>query len=128
YLGPRLFRIKFFAKLLDQKKIDMVTRFYQRYGVLTLIWGRFIPFGVRNALFLSAGLGRMNAVKFALADLLACIISFTVYYSLYYLYGETVVEYVKRSNIVIFSIFLGIILFLLWKKRRSKRQEQENLG
>ena len=59
-LGPRLWEMKWFARMVSQDKVDKVTSFYERYGVFTLVVGRFIPFGVRNALFLTAGLGKMD--------------------------------------------------------------------
>lgn len=123
FLGSKLTQIKFFAKMLDQKKIDHVTDFYHRYGVWTLIIGRFIPFGIRNALFISAGLGKMNALKFALSDLLACAISCSFFFWLYYSFGNTVIEYVKKGNIVIFSVFaLAATGYFIHKKIDDRKK------
>ena len=66
-LGPKLFSIKFLAGMAPPERIDKISAYYDKYGVMTLILGRFIPFGVRNALFLTAGLGKMNFTKFALS-------------------------------------------------------------
>lgn len=122
YLGPKLFEIKFFANMVPPERIEKVNQFYAKYGVATLIIGRFIPFGVRNALFLTAGLGKMNAWKFALSDLLACTISCVTFFYLYYTFGESVIEIVKKGNIVIFSVFLlaGLGYFIKKKKTESK--------
>ena len=38
--------------------------FYKKYGALTLVIGRFIPFGVRNAIFLTSGISKMPFAKF----------------------------------------------------------------
>src|SRR5690606_28372717 len=92
FLGPKFFRIKLFANMVPPERLAKISGFYERYGVWTLIIGRFIPFGVRNGLFLAAGLSRMNAVKFALSDLLAATISCGVYFTLYYQFGESVIE------------------------------------
>lgn len=124
YLGPKLFQIKFFAKMIDQKKIDKVTSFYNKYGVWTLIIGRFIPFGVRNALFITAGLGKMNALKFALSDLVACIISCSFFFWLYRTYGETVVEYVKKGNIILISVAaLAVTGYYIHKKIDERKKK-----
>ncbi|MCP4911799.1 MAG: DedA family protein [Oligoflexia bacterium] len=122
YLGPKLFEIKFFANMVPPERIEKVNQFYSKYGVATLIIGRFIPFGVRNALFLTAGLGKMNAWKFALSDLLACTISCVTFFYLYYTFGESVIEIVKKGNIVIFSVFVlaGLGYFIKKKKAESK--------
>lgn len=118
-LGPKLFEIKFFAKMASQDKIDKISLFYEKYGIVTLIFGRFIPFGVRNALFLTAGLGKMNAVKFALSDLLACTISTVCFFSLYYKFGESVIEYVKEGNIILFSLVAVVLtVYLIIKRKR----------
>lgn len=98
YLGPKIFQIKMFSSMVSQEKIDKVNSFYSKYGVVTLILGRFIPFGVRNALFFTAGLGKMNAVKFALSDLLACTISCVTFFYLYYTFGESGIE-IGRAHV-----------------------------
>lgn len=117
FLGPKLWNIKFFSKMVSKERVSQVTNFYQKYGIFTLIFGRFIPFGVRNALFLTAGLGKMNFLKFALSDLLACTVSCTTYFYLYYQYGETVIEYIKQANYIIFALALSLVLFLFFKKK-----------
>ncbi|EPZ52076.1 SNARE-like domain protein [Bacteriovorax sp. BAL6_X] len=120
YLGPKIFGIKFFASMVTPERLDTVNAFFKKYGVFTLIFGRFVPFGFRNALFLSAGLGRMNAWKFALSDLLAASISCVVYFTVYYKFGETAIEYIKKSNYVIGAVALAVILGVIvskWKKR-----------
>ncbi len=120
YLGSKIFKMKLFASMASPEKIDKVHSFYEKYGIITLLVGRFIPFGVRNALFLTAGLGKMNAWKFALSDLLACTISCVTFFWLYYTYGNTVIEYVKKGNIIIFSIAAILAIGIIIKKKTSK--------
>ena len=120
FLGERLWNIKWFAKMVSREKVERLSNFYKKYGVLTLIFGRFIPFGVRNALFLTAGIGKMNFLKFALSDLLAATISCSFFFYLYYTYGESVIEIIKKGNIVIFVIALLIASAIFFKKRSQK--------
>ena len=120
YLGPKLWNIKFFANMVSKDKVEKMSSFYSKYGALTLVFGRFIPFGVRNGLFLTAGLGKMNFLRFALSDLLAATISCTTFFTLYYKYGKSVIEIVKRGNMIIFSIALvALCIFLLNKKMKK---------
>jgi len=120
HFGPKIWNIKFFAKMVSPEKVDQLGGFYKKYGVFTLLIGRFIPFGVRNGLFLTAGLTKMNFLKFALADLVACTISCTLFFNLYYKFGESVTEYVKKGNIILFSLFiLGLLTYFI-KKRKEK--------
>jgi len=111
FLGPKIFKIKLIAKFIDKKKLDKVSSFYEKYGIVTLIFGRFIPFGVRNALFISAGLAKMKS------DLLACSISSIFFFSLYYTFGESVIEIVKKGNLILFTIVALCTLGYLVKKK-----------
>jgi len=117
--GPKLFKVRFFAGMAPPERMAKITVYYKRYGVMTLILGRFIPFGVRNALFLTAGLGKMNFTKFALSDLLACTISNISFFSLYYYYGEKVIDYIKQGNMVIFGLALILVGIVWYKKKRT---------
>ncbi|MGY6274214.1 DedA family protein [Methylomonas sp. MgM2] len=120
-VGPKLLKIKFFAGIAKPERIKKIHDYYERYGVVTLIFGRFIPFGVRNGLFLTAGFGRMSWVKFALSDLLACTISSVTYFTLYYRYGASVIDFVKEANTVIFIAALTIVGFLYFRKRKTRQ-------
>ena len=117
-IGPKLFEIRFFANMVPPERITKISTYYEKYGVVTLILGRFIPFGVRNALFLTAGLGKMNFIKFALSDLLACTISSVSFFSLYYFYGESVIAYIKQGNMLLFSLVL-VLLCVFWFRKKQ---------
>jgi membrane protein DedA with SNARE-associated domain len=121
-LGPKLFEISFFKNMMSEKKRVKIHSFYSRYGVITLILGRFVPFGVRNGLFLTAGLGKMNFKKFALSDLLACTISSLTFFTLYYKFGKEITEIIKKGNIIIFSLAGIFILYLLFKKKLTRNK------
>src|SRR5690606_2438319 len=101
-------------------KVAKINAYYERYGVATLIFGRFIPFGVRNALFLTAGIGRMGPLKFVLADWLACTISCSVFFYIYYTFGEGVVGMVRNANIAIFALAVVVVAALLIRSRVRK--------
>ena len=57
-LGPKLYEIKWFSRFITAKRISALHHYYERFGILTFIVGRFVPGGVRNALFMTSGLGR----------------------------------------------------------------------
>ena len=121
YLGSKIFGMKFFSKKGVLKKMRTIESFYDKYGVLTLFFGRFIPFGVRNLLFITAGLGKMNTWKFALSDLCSCLISCSGYFWLYKTYGSSVFPYLKQGNVVIVSLLILLIpiVFAARKKMHS---------
>lgn len=126
-LGPKLWKIKFFSKMVTPEKVDKVAGFYKRNGFLTLAIGRFIPFGVRNALFITAGFTKMNLTKFALYDLFAASISCTLFFNLYYRYGETVIEYIKKGNMIIFGLFLTAGAIYLFRQRMTKNRKKSEV-
>jgi membrane-associated protein len=123
-LGPKLWKIKFFANMVDPKLVDKLSGFYNKYGMMTLIVGRFIPFGVRNGLFLTAGLSKMDAKKFAFSDLIATTITCSIFFTLYFHYGESVIEFVKKFNIIIFSIaaIASLTYFIVKKRQKTSNQ------
>lgn len=120
FLGPKILKIKFFSSIVTAERRVKIHSYYEKYGIITLILGRFIPFGVRNGLFLTAGLGKMNPLKFSLSDLLACTISCVVFFSLYFKFGNQVLEYVKKGNIFIFGVAAMAVIILLLVKKKKK--------
>lgn len=116
--GARIWEIRWFRRMVPRSTVDKVSQFYKRYGVSVLIVGRFIPFGVRNALFLTAGMGKMNWLRFVLADLVAATISCTGFFWLYYTYGEQVVSLVREGNLVVFGVAAAAVLVLVFRQRR----------
>lgn len=123
YFGPKLWNIKWFAKTFERKKVDQIHHYYAQYGFLTLLIGRFIPFGVRNGLFLTAGLGKMPFGKFILSDGIACALSNTVLFTLAYTVGKNysmLLDALKTFNLFLFSAFVVSIIGWFWYKRRKK--------
>jgi len=128
FLGPKLMKIKFFARTLPPKKLARVQKFLEKNGTLTLILGRFIPFGVRNTMFMTAGMTRMNPIKFALSDLIASALTCSSYFYLYYKFGDQMLEIVKRFNILLFSLFIVGFFFYLYKRRTAPKQAHSDLN
>ena len=126
-VGPKLLEIKFFSTIVTPERREKIHAYYEKYGVITLILGRFIPFGVRNGLFLTAGLGQMNFLKFLLADLLACTISTITFFTLYYNFGKAVVSYVMEANVVIFGLAAVLVGGYVLFRRKRKNAEASAL-
>lgn len=124
-LGMKLFKIKWFKKTFPKKKLAKVKLFYKKYGFYTLLVGRFIPFGVRNCLFFTAGMTRMNLVKFAISDGIACFCSNIFLFSIAYSIGKNyhaLFTYLKKVNIFIFVFFIfTIIAFFCYYKKKKKK-------
>lgn len=119
-LGSKLYQIRFLSRLISKEKIEKMSRYFESHGMKTLIVGRFIPFGFRNAMFLSAGISRMNFYRFAFADWVACTISTSTFFALYYTIGSPVIAWVKKGNIIIFAVFVVVITAAYAINRRRK--------
>ena len=120
FLGPKLWKIPYLKKISGPEKVAKLGKFYQKNGLLTLLVGRFIPFGVRNALFITAGISKMNFAKFALFDLTAVTVSCSLYFSLYYTFGMDIIEYVKRGNIILFTLFAIVLVIYFYYRKTLK--------
>jgi membrane-associated protein len=124
-LGPKLMKLRFFQKILDAQKLEKIHKFYEKHGFLTLLIGRFIPFGVRNAIFMSTGMSRLSFGKFIARDSIACFVWSSTTFCLFYLLGQNyqlLYRYVKAFNVLIFALFAISVIGIIWYKRRKKRQ------
>jgi len=130
-LGPKLYDIKWFSHILTIKRIERLHRFYERFGILTFFVGRFIPGGVRNALFMTSGLGKMPFHKFILRDFPACLLSASVIFYIGYLFGENfqvVIDYFKTYNtIALILIILAITIAILLTRKRKKTKKVDEI-
>lgn len=124
-LGGYLLRYRFFSKLLPPPRLERAKSFYEKYGLLTLMIGRFIPFGVRNCIFMTTGISKQNFFSFILRDALACFVWVSTAFALFYTLSQKsllLYSYLKTFNILIFSLFSVAGIAFIWykiKKRKS---------
>jgi membrane-associated protein len=127
-LGPKLYGIPWFNHFVTPKRIIKLHHLYEKWGILTFIVGRFIPGGVRNALFITSGLGKMPFLKFIMRDAVACLIASSTIFYLGYIFGENysvIVSYIKKYELAVIFILLTIILtfiFITIRNRSKKNQ------
>lgn len=122
--GPSLWRLPGFERVVHKKHIKTLSQFYARWGVWVLLVGRFIPFGVRNGLLLTAGLGRLHFGRLAAVDLIAATMSCGFYFWLYFSYGRAVVDAVARSQLALFGIVAVVVILLIVRSRLMKRLDK----
>jgi membrane-associated protein len=122
-LGPQLCKIRFFARLINVERLGKMKAFYTKYGMRTLIVGRFIPFGVRNCIFMSSGMSKMHFGKFILIDAIACSLWCSIAFSIFYFLGQNyqvIWHYLKTFNLLVFGAFSVTVIVFLWYKSRKK--------
>lgn len=131
-LGPKLYHIKWFSRVITRKRIDQLHHYYEKFGILTFIVGRFIPGGVRNALFMTSGLGKMPFMTFLARDGLACLISSSTLFYLGHLFGEnheTLMRYFKKYELFVGSLaIIAIISIISIYLFNRKKKEFRNLA
>ena len=122
--GKKLYNISWLPFSLNEKRVEKLGIFYEKHGFLTLLIGRFIPFGVRNGIFMTAGVSRMHFGKFAITDAIGCLFFSFLIFTLAYSFGknyESLCLLINQSNIVIFIsfvIFSASGLIYLWQKKK----------
>ncbi len=122
-LGPYIYEVKIFRMhLLTRTHTEKLFHYYEKYGIWTFVIGRFVPGGVRNALFMTAGLGKMPFLIFVRRDCLACLLSSSTLFSLGYIFGQNkeslfayFADYQKGAGFLLLSIFGLIIGRILYR-------------
>ncbi len=110
---PLLFKTNLFNRKSTRKKIVRIESYFNKYGGKTLFFGRFIPFGVRNMLFLTAGMVKFNFLKFLLIDLAALAVTSTLLFYLGFKFGENIEVIMHHLNTYKIFAFVSFALFVL---------------
>jgi len=125
FLGSKLMSFSWFKKLFPVSRLDKIHSFYTKYGLIALIIGRFIPFGIRNAMFITNGMAKSSFKNFASKDLFAATFWCTIMFHLFHSLGchfDTIVKYLKIINISLFSLFsVAVIIFFCYKRRKAMK-------
>lgn len=125
--GPNLWKLKWFSRMIKPERLLQVKDYYKRYGVLTLLVGRFIPFGVRNCLFCTAGMGAMSFTKFLIADGIACFLSNATLFTISYIFSKNIDLLIERLNLVhliLFFMFLIAVIGIVWYRRINLKRRR----
>ena len=122
-LGPKLYTIRWFKHFITKKRIEKLHTYYERFGIWVFIFGRFFPGGVRNALFITSGLGKMPFHLFILRDCVGCILQTLTMFTLGYQFGEhydIIIKKVKEYEIdtIIGLILLSLVAYLWVHKKK----------
>jgi phosphatidylserine decarboxylase precursor-related protein len=122
--GKGTIRNKLSASPFMEKKLNRMHGLMEKYGVFTFIVCRFIPFGVRNTLFMASGFFGLRLRIFALFDILAAMISVNTLFFLAYNLGDEVKQPVKVAGIILFIllILIAAALFIRFLIKKGVRK------
>jgi membrane-associated protein len=122
YFGPKVFQWEH-SRFFNKRAFNAAHDFYERYGGITIILARFMPF-VRTFAPFVAGVAEMSRAKFTLYNVLGAllwVISLTV---AGYLFGN--VPFVKQHlDKIIWALIIvpGLIaIYGGWRARRAAGQ------
>ena len=112
-----------FSKVIPEFALNKMHHYLDKYGIITYIIGRFIPFGVRNTLFFTSGFFNLSLRDFIVYDLVSSMISVNTLFFLAYQFGEDIRRPIKIAGAILFvafaSAFISLIISLIVKWRRS---------
>ncbi len=117
-VGPRVFHWEQ-SRWFNRKAFDRAHAFYERYGGVTLVVGRFLPFLRTFAPFV-AGVADMTRRKFTFYDVVGGTLWVGSVTVAGYLFGN--IPWVERNlNLIIWAMILIpglVIIFGAWRQRR----------
>jgi membrane-associated protein len=119
HFGPRVFQWEN-SRLFNKAAFDSAHEFYERYGGITIIAARFMPFLRTFAPFV-AGVARMTRAKFTFYDVAGGTLWVVGIITVGYFFGN--IPFVKAHlDKIIWAMILipgMVILFGAWKARRK---------
>ena len=119
YFGPKVFQWED-SRFFNKRAFDQAHAFYEKYGGVTLIAARFMPF-VRTFAPFVAGVAQMTRRKFTLFDVSGAVLWVGGVTMAGYLFGN--IPWVKQhlDKIIWAAILLPGLLVLAgaWKARRA---------
>lgn len=96
-LGPKIKQFKSLSGIITEERLKKMHAFYEKWGFFAFFVGRFIPFGGRNCLFISVGMGNMSFSKFAFIDIFAAFVSTTCGFLIVYNLSEYFSAYLQQN-------------------------------
>lgn len=120
WVGPRVFAWPD-SRLFNRSAFNQAHLFYERYGGITIVIARFMPF-VRTFAPFVAGVAEMNRVRFTAYNVAGAVLWVVGLTGAGYLFGNLVWVQQNLSKIIWALIIVpGLIaLFGAWRARRSQ--------
>lgn len=103
YIGPRVFQMEN-SRIFKKEYLDRTHQFYEKYGPITIVIGRFVPIIRTFAPFL-AGVGSMTYGKFLIYNVAGGILWIVLFTLGGYFFGNLPIVK-KNFTLVIFAIII----------------------
>jgi membrane protein DedA with SNARE-associated domain len=112
--GRMVVEHKRFRRIIASDRLSKLEEKFKRWGIFVVFFGRHL-LGVRAQVFLAAGVMRMPAIKFLMADAASAILTVTLMVGIGYLGGNSI-EVLKKdmTRIEHIAVVLLVILLMSW--------------
>ena len=123
--GRRVVEHRRFQRIISPERLSKIEEKYKRWGIFVIFFGRHL-LGVRAQVFLTAGVMRMSAIKFLLADGASAVFTVILMGGIGYLGGNSIqmlrkdVAKFQHIAIVALILLLAIWIFSRYFKNRSR--------
>ena len=119
YFGPRVFKWEN-SRLFNKAAFDRAHDFYERYGGITIVAARFMPF-VRTFAPFVAGVAKMSRSRFTFFDVTGGALWVVGIITVGYFFGNIPFVKTHLDKIIWAMIFIPGLLVLLgsWRARRK---------
>ena len=119
YFGPKVFQWED-SKFFNKNAFNQAHKFYERYGGITIVVARFMPFLRTFAPFV-AGVARMTRAKFTFFDVTGGALWVGGIVTMGYFFGNLPFVKAHLDKIIWALIFIPGLIILLgaWKARRQ---------
>ncbi len=120
YFGPKVFQWEQ-SRFFNKKAFNQAHAFYERYGGITIIIARFMPF-IRTFAPFVGGVAEMSRTKFTAYNVAGALIWVLLITTLGYVFGNTAFVQTHLSKIIWALIVVpGLLaIFGAWKARRAE--------
>ena len=124
HFGPRVFQWEQ-SRFFNRRAFDQAHAFYEKYGGITLVVARFMPFLRTFAPFV-AGVADMTRTKFTLYNVSGAVLWVGSLVTAGYLFGNIPWVQQNLSRIIWAMILIPglVVLFGAWKARRRPASER----
>lgn len=119
FLGPKVFQWED-SRFFNKKAFNQAHAFYEKYGGITVVAARFMPFMRTFAPFV-AGVAQMNRARFALFDVIGGALWVGGIVTIGYFFGNFPWVKAHLDKIIWAMILIPglVIIFGAWKSRRA---------
>jgi membrane protein DedA with SNARE-associated domain len=127
--GRSVVEHKRFRKIISPDRLFKLEEKFKKWGTMVVFFGRHI-LGLRAQIFLVAGVMRMSATKFLVADAISALFSIALWGGIGYLGGNSIqvlkkdVTRIEHIAVVVLVLLLACGIFFWYFKNKGKFRQK----